>query len=87
MTHELPVILAGPFGLGAPEIIGLVFLMVLLFGAKRLPELARGVGQSLKEFKKASSSADDDHDADEAPSPAKNGTSKSSPKPATTDSK
>ncbi|HEY5792040.1 MAG TPA: twin-arginine translocase TatA/TatE family subunit [Chthoniobacterales bacterium] len=39
--------------LGWPEIL-LIFLVVLvLFGAKRLPELARGLGRSLSEFRKA----------------------------------
>jgi len=40
--------------LGWPEIIGIVLLVVLLFGAKKLPELARGLGSGIKEFKKAS---------------------------------
>ena len=38
---------------GWPETIFIVLIVVLLFGAKKLPELARGVGQSLGDFKKA----------------------------------
>ena len=38
---------------GWPEIVVILVLVVLLFGAKKLPELARGLGQSLNEFKKA----------------------------------
>ncbi len=38
---------------GWPEIIFILFLVLLLFGAKKLPELARGMAQSLNEFKKA----------------------------------
>jgi TatA/E family protein of Tat protein translocase len=38
---------------GWPEIVFILFVVVLLFGAKKLPELARGLGQSLGEFKKA----------------------------------
>ena len=38
---------------GWPETIFILFIVVLLFGAKKIPELARGVGQSLGEFKKA----------------------------------
>ena len=38
---------------GWPEMILLMVVIVLLFGAKKLPELARGLGQSLGEFKKA----------------------------------
>lgn len=42
--------------LGAPgwqEILLVLLIILVLFGAKRLPELARGLGQSLNEFKKA----------------------------------
>jgi sec-independent protein translocase protein TatA len=40
------------FGIGMPEIVILLVVVILLFGAKKLPELARGVGKSLGEFKK-----------------------------------
>lgn len=40
------------FGFGATEITIVVLLAIVLFGAKRLPELGRGLGQSLGEFKK-----------------------------------
>jgi sec-independent protein translocase protein TatA len=36
-----------------PQGIFILLLVLLLFGAKKLPELARGMGQALKEFKKA----------------------------------
>lgn len=39
--------------LGTPEIIIIFVIIFLLFGAKKLPELARGIGKSLGEFKKA----------------------------------
>jgi len=38
---------------GWPETFLILVVVVLLFGAKKLPELARGLGQSLAEFKKA----------------------------------
>lgn len=41
------------FNLGGPEMAVLFVLLLLLFGAKKLPELARGLGRSLGEFKKA----------------------------------
>lgn len=41
------------FSLGGPEMAVIFVLLLLLFGAKKLPELARGMGKSLGEFKKA----------------------------------
>ena len=37
---------------GAPELLVIAFLILLLFGAKRLPGLARSLGQSMREFRK-----------------------------------
>jgi len=42
------------FGLGMPEVIGILIIVLVLFGAKKIPELAKGLGQGIKEFKKAS---------------------------------
>jgi sec-independent protein translocase protein TatA len=39
--------------LGAQEIMLIFLVILLLFGAKKLPELARGIGKSMGEFKKA----------------------------------
>lgn len=41
------------FMLGGPEMILIFLLVLLLFGAKKLPALARGVGKSMGEFRKA----------------------------------
>ncbi|MCF7741115.1 MAG: twin-arginine translocase TatA/TatE family subunit [Candidatus Marinimicrobia bacterium] len=46
--------------LGPFEIIIIAIVLLLFFGAKRLPELARGIGKSLKEFKKATSDIQDE---------------------------
>jgi len=46
--------------LGAGEIILILLVLLLLFGAKRLPELAKGLGKSLKEFKKATKDVQDE---------------------------
>ncbi|MDB6015745.1 MAG: twin-arginine translocation protein TatA/E family subunit [Pedosphaera sp.] len=43
----------GMFGIGGGEIILILALVFVLFGAKKLPELAKGLGQGIKEFKKA----------------------------------
>lgn len=42
------------FGLGTPEIIIIALGILLLFGAKKIPELMKGLGSGIKEFKKAS---------------------------------
>jgi sec-independent protein translocase protein TatA len=57
--------------LGWPEIIGILVVVLVLFGAKKLPELARGLGQGLKEFKKATREVQDDlqRAIDEEPQP------------------
>ncbi|MEG8945620.1 twin-arginine translocase TatA/TatE family subunit [Rosettibacter firmus] len=39
--------------LGATEIILILLVLVLLFGAKKIPELMRGLGQGIRSFKKA----------------------------------
>lgn len=40
-------------GLGGPEIALIMFALLLLFGAKKIPELARGLGKGIREFKDA----------------------------------
>jgi sec-independent protein translocase protein TatA len=39
-------------GIGAPELIIILVIVLLLFGAKKLPEMARSLGKSQREFKK-----------------------------------
>ncbi|AWT60300.1 MAG: Sec-independent protein translocase protein TatA [Candidatus Moanabacter tarae] len=46
--------------IGTTELIIIFFVVLLLFGAKKLPELARGMGKSIKEFKKATSEIEDE---------------------------
>lgn len=46
--------------MGAPEIGIIAAVIILLFGARKLPELAGAVGKSIKEFRKASDDADED---------------------------
>ena len=47
-------------GLRLPEILIILFIVVLIFGAKRLPELATGLGKGIRNFKDASRGGDDD---------------------------
>jgi len=49
--------------LGTPEMILIFLAILLLFGAKKLPELARGLGKGMKEFKKAQNEMEDDFNA------------------------
>lgn len=42
-------------GIGGPELLLIMFIVLLLFGANRLPDLARGMGKAVREFKKATS--------------------------------
>ncbi len=45
-------------GIGGPELLMIMFVVLLLFGANRLPDLARGLGRAVREFKKATSSVE-----------------------------
>lgn len=40
-------------GIGAPEIILVLSVLLIFFGAKKIPELARGLGKGIREFKDA----------------------------------
>jgi len=47
------------FGLGGGELLIILIILLVLFGGSKLPSLARGLGQSIKEFKKASKEEDE----------------------------
>ena len=53
-------ILAFIGGLGGPEIAVIFVIVLLLFGAKKIPELARGLGKSMGEFKRARDEFEDE---------------------------
>lgn len=42
-------------GIGATELVLILLLVLILFGARKIPELAKGLGSGLREFKKAAS--------------------------------
>ena len=48
------------FGLGTQELLLILLLVLILFGAKKLPEIMRGLGQGIREFKQASQEAVDE---------------------------
>jgi sec-independent protein translocase protein TatA len=50
--------------IGPWQIVIIVFVIVLLFGGKKIPELMKGLGQGMKEFKKATDLEDKDKDKD-----------------------
>ena len=47
------------FRLGAPELIIILIIVFFLFGAKRIPEMAKGIGEGIKNFKKSVKDTDD----------------------------
>ena len=55
------------FGLGTQELVIILVIVLVLFGANRLPDLARSLGSSMKEFKKGVN----DGKADETAAPRK----------------
>ena len=56
---SLTTFFAGIFGLGAGELMIVLIILLVLFGGSKLPQLAKGLGQSMKEFKKASRDEDE----------------------------
>jgi sec-independent protein translocase protein TatA len=62
MNMEAFVLLGMP---GWSQILLVVIAILLLFGGKKIPELMRGIGQGMKEFKKATSDDDDGKESDE----------------------
>ena len=55
-----PMFLAFISGLGWGEVVLILAVVLLLFGARKVPELARGLGQGIKEFKKATRDVQED---------------------------
>ena len=54
LKMNLTILIGFLGGMGAPEIILLLVVVLLFFGGKRIPELAKGLGKGIKEFKDAS---------------------------------
>ena len=65
------ILIASLTNLAGPDLIVLLVIILVLFGAKKLPELARGMGQAVKEFQKAKDEFSDElHKAGKADAPA-----------------
>jgi len=47
-------------GIGPTEILVILLIVLLLFGAKKIPEVARGLGKGIREFKKAAKDIQDE---------------------------
>ncbi len=47
------------FGLGVQELVIILVIVLVLFGATRLPEIGKGIGQAIRNFKKATSEPDE----------------------------
>ena len=70
--------------LGGWEIVLILAVVLILFGAKKLPELAKGLGTGIKEFKKATRDVTDEiHSAMEEPPPAPKSLPSNSTQPTT----
>ena len=48
------------FGLGTGEIILILLIILIFFGAKKIPELAQGLGKGMREFRKAARDIEDE---------------------------
>ncbi len=62
------------FGIGMPELIVILVIVLIIFGAGKLPEIGAGIGKGIKNFKKAIHDSDKElssgskpHDKDETP--------------------
>ena len=53
--------------IGIPELLIVLAIVILIFGANRLPELGRGIGKGIRNFKDATRNADSEKDEDERP--------------------
>jgi sec-independent protein translocase protein TatA len=53
-------LLASFMNLAGPDLIVILLIILVLFGARKLPELARGMGQAVKEFQKAKDEFNDE---------------------------
>ncbi len=72
---------AGFMGMGPTELIVILVILLVLFGGSKLPGLAKGLGQSIKEFKKATK---DEPEPEKPAEPAKKESAPAAKPPGTT---
>ncbi|MEP7014140.1 MAG: twin-arginine translocase TatA/TatE family subunit [Verrucomicrobiota bacterium] len=75
------ILIASFMNLAGPDLIVILLIILVLFGAKKLPELARGMGQAVKEFQKAKDEFNDE--LHKAGKPGETATPEVKPAPAT----
>jgi sec-independent protein translocase protein TatA len=56
-----------PFRLGWPEIVIILVIVLIIFGVGKLPQIGGAIGKSLKEFRKAKNTEEDDSKKEDAP--------------------
>jgi sec-independent protein translocase protein TatA len=81
---QLDIVITGILGgLGAPEIILIALIVLLLFGGRKIPELMRGMGKGIKNFKEGMKGMEDEISQPEKPAgykePEKEKTAESKP--------
>ncbi|MEP6602436.1 MAG: twin-arginine translocase TatA/TatE family subunit [Spartobacteria bacterium] len=64
------IFIASIMNLAGPDLIVILLIILVLFGAKKLPELARGMGQAVKEFQKAKDEFNDELKKSDTTAPA-----------------
>ena len=66
--------------LGIPELLILLFIVVLLFGVGKLPQLGKGIGEGIRNFKQAVKDGNQDSEKKEPPTGNGSGNGPSAPK-------
>ena len=62
-----------PFRLGWPEIVIILVIVLIIFGAGKLPQIGNAIGKSIKEFRKARTDEEDDKDLNDEGGPTDDG--------------